>query len=372
MSGNFREVRLSKCSVSSEEKAAVARVLDSEYLGMGGEVKNFENEIQNFLETKRSVVCVNTGTSALHLSLMGLDIGPGDEVLVPSITYVASFQAITATGAKAVACDVIYPSGLIDLEDARKRVNSKTKAIMPVHYASQTQGIEEVYSFAKEFNLRVVEDAAHAFGNRHEGKRVGSFGDIQCFSFDGIKNITSGEGGAIVSGDLAFIQRVQDARLLGVEKDTEKRFSKSRSWVFNVKHQGFRFHMSDILAAIGREQLKKIEKFSQKRRSSALRYRDLLQGVAGIELINSDFENIVPHVFVVLVKNRDQLVVALKEKGIATGIHYYPNHLLDFFKTDYELNNAERFARECLTLPLHVDLSDDDISYVCSELKSLI
>lgn len=126
---------------------------------------------------------------------------------------------------------------------------------MPVHYASSSKGMEEVYKLAKEFNLRVVEDAAQAFGSKRDGKFIGSKGDIVCFSFDGIKNITSAEGGAILSSDKEFIQRVQDGRLLGVEKDTEKRYSSQRSWDFDVKYQGFRYHMSNIMAAIGIAQM---------------------------------------------------------------------------------------------------------------------
>ena len=250
-------IRLSKSCVGEEEKIALARVIDEGFLGMGKEVQSFEREIAEFIGTELNVICVNTGTAALHLALACLGIGAGDEVLVPSITYVASFQAIAATGARPIACDVTMDKVFIDLEDAEKRITDRTKAIMPVHYGSNSIGIEAVYEFAKRYKLRVVEDAAHSFGCYRNGKKVGASGDIICFSFDGIKNITSGEGGAVVTADNILARRIMDARLLGVEKDTEMRFEGKRSWSFDVRHIGYRYHMSNLMAAIGREQLKK-------------------------------------------------------------------------------------------------------------------
>ena len=145
----------------------------------------------------------------------------------------------------------------LDWRDAEKRLTSKTKALMPVHYGGGVGALDEIYAFAHKYGLRVIEDAAHAFGTEYKGKRVGGFGDISCFSFDGIKHITSGEGGCIVTDDPDLITRVKDSRLLGVEKDTEKRYTSRRSWEFDVFAQGWRYHMSNIMAAIGVEQLKR-------------------------------------------------------------------------------------------------------------------
>src|SRR5262249_2924062 len=150
---------------------------------------------------------------------------PGDEVIVPALTFVASFQAVTATGARAIACDVDQATGFMDVADAARRVTPKTKALMPVHYASAAPQLPAVYELARRLGLRVVEDAAHAFGGMQQNCKVGSRGDVVCFSFDGIKNITCGEGGAVVTRDAGVAERIKDARLLGVEKDTEKRYS---------------------------------------------------------------------------------------------------------------------------------------------------
>jgi len=367
-------IRLSKSCVGEEEKIAVARIIDAGYLGMGREVQLFEEELQAYLDTSLHVICVNTGTAALHLAVQCLDIGPGDEVLVPSITYVASFQAVAAAGAKPVACDVTPGRAFIDLVDAEQRLTSRTKAIMPVHYASDSQDIGTVYTFAARHGLRVIEDAAHGFGCLRDGKRVGAEGDILCFSFDGIKNITSGEGGAVVTGDAELARRIQDARLLGVERDTEKRFKGERSWTFDVLNQGYRYHMSNIMAAIGREQLKKIGHFSQRRQSSVARYRRELAGLAGLSFLNLDYENIVPHIFVVRVLNgrRDALMDHLRANNIECGIHYQPNHLLNYFSTEYSLPISETLISEFLTLPLHADLIEDEMTKVIGTVRNFL
>ena len=244
-------IRLSRSSVGVEESTALAHVIAAGYLGMGEDVRLFEEEIAAMIGGNRHVVCVATGTAALHLALASLDIGPGDEVLVPSITYVASFQAVSLTGARPIACDVREADVFLDLKSAEQRLTKNTRAIMPVHYASSARGLSEVYAFANANGLRVVEDAAHAFGCTHDGAPVGSQGDVLCFSFDGIKNITSGEGGAIVTGDAEVARRARDGRLLGVEKDTEARYESRRSWTFDVQHQGFRYHMSNLMIWTG-------------------------------------------------------------------------------------------------------------------------
>lgn len=355
-------IRLSRSCVGEEEIAALARVIRAGYLGMGSEVQKFEEELKAWIETDMSVTCVNTGTAALHLAMEALDIGPGDEVLVPSITYLASFQAVTACGATPIPCDVTLDRAFIDLDDARKRVTPRTRAIMPVHYGSDSQGMDMVYAFAHEHGLRVVEDAAHGFGCSRNGRKIGQDGDILCFSFDGIKNITSGEGGAVVTGDEKVAQRVRDARLLAVEKDSESRYSGQRTWLFDVHHQGYRYHMSNLMAAIGREQLKKLGSFSARRRHLVARYRSLLAGAQGLRMLDLDYDNIVPHIFVlrILGGRRDLLARALKEAGIESGIHYQANHLLSYFNRGYALPASEVLLEQIISIPLHAMLTDEE------------
>lgn len=371
---NMGKIRLSKSVVGEEEKQALARVIEAGYLGMGAEVQLFEQEIRQFLGTTNEVICVNTGTAALHLALQALGIGPGDEVLVPSLTYVATFQAISATGAKAVACDVNRDRVFIDLDDAVERISPRTKAIVAVHYASSSEGMELVRDFAARHQLRVIEDAAHSFGCVRGQERIGAAGDITCFSFDGIKNITSGEGGAVVTGDSEVARRIKDARLLGVEKDTDKRYASQRSWTFDVMEQGWRYHMSNLMAAVGREQLKKLPSFAAMRRARAQAYAAAFRNLPGLALLDVDYTQLVPHIFPVriLAGRRNQVFDALIFADIECGIHYQPNHLLSYYRTDYSLANTERLHGELLSLPLHPDLSETDQLRVIDTVKRIL
>jgi dTDP-4-amino-4,6-dideoxygalactose transaminase len=364
-------IRLSRSSVGEEEKQALAGVIDDGYLGMGGEVQRFEAELAEYLGGERHVISASTGTAALHLAVAALDIEPGDEILLPTITYVASFQAVRAAGGTPVACDVRSKDLYLDVSDAEKRLTSRTKAVMPVHYASGTKGLAEVYAFATANGLRVIEDAAHSFGGDYGGQKVGATGDVVCFSFDGIKNITCGEGGAIVTGDEKVATRVRDARLLGVERDTDARFSAKRSWTFDVHRQGYRYHMSNLNAAIGRAQLKKVGRFSSRRRALAARYREALDELNALALLDLDWDQIVPHIFVVRVLDgsRDALVASLKGYGIETGFHYQPNHRLTLFADGGSRVAADELAREIVTLPLHAQLTDAEQDVVITAIK---
>lgn len=374
-------IRLSKSVVGEREKEALAGVIAEGYLGMGRHVQEFEEKLKNYLGA-RHVVCVNSGTAALHLALMGAGLRPGDEVLVQSLTFVASFQAVTAAGAVPVACEVRPETCTIDLNDAEKRLTDRTRAIMPVHYAGRAGDIDAVCEFAKRHNLRVVEDAAHAFGSIYKGNKVGSLGDVACFSFDGIKNITSGEGGAVVTSDEKTADFVKDARLLGVHKDTEMRYGGLRSWEFDVTHQGYRYHMSNLFAALGMVQLERLDgEFKPARQGLAKRYHEALsvfsrgKGPCPLCLFPGDYDIIIPHIFPIRVLNgrRDGLREHLLKNGIECGIHYFPNHRLTYFKKDgFSLPVTDKIYGELLTLPLHPDLTSEAQDRVIGAVKEFI
>ena len=368
-----RRIRLSKSCLGDSEKSAVREVLDHEYLGMGSYVQQFEEDLSEFFG--RPAICVANGTAALHLALQACGIGHGDEVLVQSLTYVASYQAISATGARPVSCDVDPSSLTIDLKHAENLITSRTKALMPVHYAGGVGPLDEIYNFASKHGLRIIEDAAHAFGSTYHGTKVGGFGDISCFSFDGIKNITCGEGGCVVSNDKQILDVIQDLRLLGVNKDTLKRFSGQRSWDFDVLSQGWRYHMSNMNASIGIVQLSRFPVLAQRRQSLAKLYTTLLSDCLQIIPVFNEFNEVVPHIYPVFLSlplDRDLVRKLLLDAGVESGYHYQPNHKLSFYYSSHSLPITDSLSTRLLTLPLHPDLDDLDVIYVVNTLKSIL
>ncbi len=368
-------IRLSKPDLTAAESSALQRPLEDAFLGMGAEVRAFEQELAAYLG--RPVACVVNGTAALQLAVQACGISRGDEVLVPSLTYVACFQAIAATGATPVACDIREESCTLDVADAERRMTRRTRAVMPVHYAGAVGTLAEVYDFAGRHGLRVVEDAAHAFGSTYKERPVGGSGDIACFSFDAIKNITSGEGGCVVTEDSTVLSRVRDARLLGVENDTAARFAKQRSWSFDVSAQGWRYHMSDLMASIGRAQLVRRVQLAERRQALARRYHERLGGQQRITAVLGNLDGVVPHIFPVRIADmadRDGLRRNLLAYGIETGVHYRPNHTLTYFSRPgtLPLPVTERVYPELLTLPLHPGLVDEDVDYVCHHLLAAL
>lgn len=370
-----RLIRLSCSDVGASEIANLTSVINEGYLGMGSSVEDFENTLRSFLDTSNHVVAVNSGTAALHLALQASGIGPGDEVLVPSITYVATYQAISACGAIPISCEVCRDNIFLDVSDAESRITTKTKAILPVHYASSTNGISDVYRLAEAYNLTVIEDAAHSFGSMNsKGLVVGSTEDLVCFSFDGIKNITCGEGGAVVVKSSRIWNHIKDARMLGISGDSNRRFQDSRTWTPEVSIQGWRYHMSNIFASIGLAQLSSCASRFAKRRSLACSYIERLRSIDRIQLLDIDYSTIVPHIFPILLPEsiRDEVRFGLSEMGIQTGIHYYPNHLLSKYRSPYDLPVAESLGRRLLSLPLHTLLTESQQQRVVESLVSFL
>lgn len=368
-------IHVSGSDVGSREYEAIGRVFSNGYLGMGEETVLFEKELEDFFG--RSVACVSTGTAALHLALQACGIGPSDEVIVPTLTYVATFQAISATGATPVACDVSADGLLLDPDDVATRITERTRAIVPVHFASAYANLDSIRDLVMKNGLRVIEDAAHAFGTETPNGRVGSFGDIACFSFDPIKNITSGEGGCVVSNDGEVLNRVRDSRLLGVVGDSGARAKQTRLYNFDVERQGWRYHMSNLCGAIGRTQLARFPEIAAQRRSLAQEYERLLKTARAVQLLPIDFRAAVPHIFVVRLANRQtrDLVreILANEFRINTAIHYQPNHLLSLYRDPYlRLPTAEREADRIMSLPLHSKLSLEDVAYVCDSLVQIL
>ena len=367
-------IPVSRPWLGDTELAAVKEVFDSCWLGMGAQVFAFEQELARFLGAK-NVICTNTGTTALHLALDALGIGKGDEVVVPSLTYVATIQAITATGARPVFCDIRDQDLNMDVDDAAGRITSRTRAILPVHYRGFPCDLAAIYDLACDRDLFVVEDAAHAFGSSYQGKKIGSFQSIACFSFDPIKNITCGEGGAIVFQDPELLPVLQQKRILGIDKDTWTRYRNERSWFYDVVTQGYRYHMPNINAAIGLEQLKKFAVMNQDKIRVARAYDAAFRDCAGITLLEDrGYEDIGLFAYILRVHaGRNELMDYLGKNGVGSGVHYIPSHLFTFHhQADLTLPVTERVYNEILSLPLFAGMSAPQVDRVTSSVREWI
>lgn len=352
--------------------------LDVGWLGMGSATKEFEDRIAAFLGLKdRQVVATNTGTSALHIALLAAGIGPGDEVIVPSFNYVADHQAVRMAGAEVVFCDVRDDNLGIDVEKAAKLVSKRTRAVIPLHFAGIPCDQEGVYKLAAEHGLRVIEDAMHGFGTRIAGKAIGSYGDITCFSFDPVKVVTSIDGGCVVTASADEVQRLQRLRLLGVDRDTIERYRNRRAWDYDVVSQGFRYHLTNIMASVGNSQIKRATEFISSRQTVCRAYSQAFSGLKGVRVPKSDFNDVSPFIYSlrVLDGQREALIAHLLKLDIEVGIHFIPVHKHKWFAEcrSGDLSVTDKVTLEVLTLPLHSmmrrDFSDRVIHGVTSFLE---
>ena len=316
-------IKSSRGCCGAEELTEVKDAFEYGYFGLAFKVNELEEEIGKYLNTDRKVICTNTGTTALHLALDTIGIKQGDEVIMPSFTFVATAQAVEMCGGKVVFCEVHPDTFLMDVEDVKKKITDKTKAIIPVHYAGRPCDMDALIKIHDETGIRIVEDAAHAFGSYYKGQKIGSFGDITCFSFDSIKVMTCGEGGAIVTNDETFDDLSRKKRLLGIDRKTmHVKDWKKRSWVYDVPATGYRYHMSNINAAIGLAQIKKVDKFIERRRKLCGLYDEKLTGITGIETMPVTYGDITPFMYVIRVKDgmRNALKDFLAAHDIESGI----------------------------------------------------
>ena len=362
---------VSRPSIGTEELEEVRKVFETGWLGLGSTVFEFENRVKDYLHA-RNVIAVNTGTTAIHLALDAFGIGPGDEVIVPSLTFCATVQAITALGAIPVFCEAREQDLNIDTDDVKKRITKKTKAIIPVHYCGNACEMDSLLQIGKENRILIIEDAAHAFGSTYKGRKIGSFGNATCFSFDPIKNLTTGEGGAIVLEDDIVAEEIRRKRILGIDKDTWHRYRNERSWFYEVTTQGYRYHMSNINAAIGLAQIRKFDRFVEKKRAIVRKYNEAFLSVRGVEILQINLEETAPFTYIIRVLGgrRDEAMDFMKSKGVGTGVHYIANHIQPFFsKYATPLPVTERLWKEILTLPLYYEMEDADIDLVIQSLK---
>lgn len=349
--------------------------LENGWLGMGSFVGGFEDAFSRFMNCEgRRCVAVATGTAALHLAMLLAGVGPGDEVITPSLNNIGDFQAIKAVGAEPVFCDILEENLGIDCTSAESMVSEKTRAIIGLHYDGIPCDMDGVFRLAEKHNLRVIEDDCHAIGSYINGKHAGNYGDIACFSFDAVKTITCIDGGMIIVNTEEEVNKLHQYRLIGMSQSHKKLYSNSRSWHYDVFDVGFRYHLANLHAAIGLSQLEQIEVILANRRQYCCYYSEHLRDVEGLTIPMSDFANVGPFMYYVRVHNnlRQECIQYLLERGVETGIHWRPGHQFSFFQNNRRaaLPVTEMIGEELLSLPMHSIMPDETLDRVVTCLKS--
>ncbi|MDQ6884299.1 MAG: DegT/DnrJ/EryC1/StrS family aminotransferase [Candidatus Dormibacteraeota bacterium] len=354
-------------------KAAVD-ALDLGWLGMGSYVRDFENGLRARLETERQVVAVNTGTSALHLAMLILGIGPGDEVITPSFNNIGDFQAIRAVGADPVFCDIQDDSLGIDVDKAEALISPRTKAVIGMDYAGVPCALADLEAMARRHGIKMIHDAAHSLGSRAGGRQMGEFGDITIFSFDPVKIMTTIDGGALVVRSATEVEKLQQLRLLGMDQSATRMYTNNRAWTYDVAGPGYRYHLANLHASIGLSQLARLDEFIETRRDACRTYTRRLAGTPGLILPATSFEDVAPFIYYVRVTNgrRDELIASLRDAGVDTGIHWIPGHNFSFLKAcrHGDLSVTNRVGAEILTLPLHSYMTASTIGRVADGLQA--
>lgn len=361
--------------MGERELAAVSAVFESRWLGMGKVARAFEERIEEICGV-RNAVAVASGSAALHLSLAALELDPGDEIILPSMTFVSCAQAIAGIGGRPIFCDIEAETVAIDIADVMRCVSPRTRAVMPVHYAGFPCRLDELVELARKHGFAVVEDAAHAFGSTYKDRMIGSVGDLTCFSFDPVKNITCGEGGAVTTNNDELARRVRLWRNLGVSRDSWSRRDETRPWYYEASAPGLRSHLPDINAAIGMAQLDTFDETRARKRELLQRYLDGLADVTGVSPVAGEVETAFPFLCAVRVTDgrRDALLEHLARDGIQAWVHFVPNHLHPAF-AGFEcdpLPVTERVYGELLTLPLYTELSDVDVDRVVGSVRTFM
>jgi dTDP-4-amino-4,6-dideoxygalactose transaminase len=373
---------IARPDIDDADVAEVVDTLRSGWLTYGPKTQRFETEFKQIAGAEHAVA-TNSCTAGLHLSLLAAGIGPGDEVITTPLTFAATANVIVHAGATPVLADIGYNDLNIEPEQIERRITPRTKAIMPVHYAGHACRMDEVLDIARRHGLVVIEDAATAAGAAYKGRPVGSLGDMTAFSFYPIKNMTTGQGGIVTTDNPKYAEKLASLRNHGLDSNAWNRYSAEASRAFyTLSEPGFNYGMFDLLAAVGLGQLRRLPEFNARRTELAAAYTRLFADVAQVETptvspdVTSNW-----HLYVIRLRDttlaRDDLVTALKSRGIGTSVHYYPVHYHPYYREtygfrpgDYPVCEAE-FER-ILSLPLFSQMTDADVERVVEAVRACL
>ena len=385
-------IPFAKVDCSGRELEYVRSVLDSGWLTTAGKAQTFEERFAGAVEAGYACA-VNSCTAALHLGLEAMGIGPGDKVLVQSMTFTSSAEIVRYLGADPVFLDCDPYTRLItpDIVDKAMRLHPEAKVLVVVHFGGQAaQMLDEngqpgLLNICRKHNLKILEDAAHAFPTRHGGRMVGTFGDVTCFSFYANKTITTGEGGMLVTDDKAVCERVKAMRLHGINKDIWDRYSSTKpNWEYDVIAPGFKYNMPDVNAAIGLAQLERAEELRKARENCCRYYHEQLAKIDCLERpeILCAWEHHACHLYPVIIKenapvSRNQFIEIMADKGIGTSVHYKPLHRMSYYREKYGLDpkdfpNTEYIWKGTVSLPVYPGLTNEELEYVCDAVRNIL
>ena len=369
----------SRQTISGDDIRAVSKVLRSPFLTQGPEVGKFESSLTRY-SGARYCVAFSSGTAALHAAYFAAGMGKGDEVVMPALTFAATANAALYLGAKPVFADIRSDTGNIDVKDAERKLTKRTKAIVAVDYAGLPAELGSVRRLAKKHTLVFIEDAAQGLGASYKGKKVGALADMTMFSFHPVKSITTGEGGAILTNDRSYYEKLLMFRTHGLTRDPRKLKNKTHaSWHQEMQLLGYNYRLTDIQAALGTSQMKKLDRFIKARRVAAKRYFELLADVPGITLPpRAGLKNSACHLFVVRVDKhiRDRVFEALRAAGIGVQVHYLPVYLHPYYRSlGYKKGlcpKTEAFTASVISIPLFPGITRREQVFVANRLASIL
>lgn len=369
-------------TIDDDDIAAVVDVLKGKYLTTGPKVRAFEEGLASLTGAKHVIACANA-TTALHLATIALGIGPGDAVIVPSITFLATANSVRFAGADIIFSDVDPNTGLMSkthLQDAFSRRGSlNVKAVYPVHLTGQCVDLAALKSVADEHNIKIVADSCHAIGGHVNGYPVGAcqYEDISTFSFHPVKTIACGEGGCLITNHDVIAATARKARSHGMESEPD-----AGPWAYTMRELGYNYRITDIQCALGLSQLKKLPRFANRRRELVAKYNELLNNIPHLETIKTlPYGDAVRHLFSVLIDfdaagvSRAEIMTRLKNKGIGTQVHYIPVHTQPYYTRLYgqqRLAGAEAYYSRTLSLPLYPNLTDQNLQHIAQSLRELL
>ncbi len=374
-----------RLELDRNEIEEVIDTLKSGWIGTGPKTIEFEKRVKDFIGSKYAVA-LNSCTAGLHLALLLYNVKEGDEVITTPLTFSATANVIVNVGATPVFADVDRTTGNISPQKIEEAITERTKAVIPVHLYGMPCDMDRIMDISRKYNLKVVEDAAHAFGSIYKGKKIGTIGDITSFSFYVTKNITTAEGGILTTGDEELATKAQILRLHGLSRDAWKRYIEEETRHYEVVLPGFKYNMTDIQASIGLHQLAKFE-YLQKRREEIWRqYDEAFSTMEEIELLKSDEREgtyHARHLYTILLKlekitgTREEFVRMLNQEGVGTGIHFIALHLHKFYKEKYGFKrgmfpNAEYISNRTISLPFYPYMKDGEVEYVIRSVKKVI